>query len=42
MAAVARECLPFIAGFLLVLVLITFVPQLVLWLPDLIYGKALP
>jgi C4-dicarboxylate transporter DctM subunit len=41
-AAVARECLPFIAGFLLVLVLITFVPQLVLWLPDLIYGKALP
>ena len=41
-AAVAHECLPFIAGFLLVLVLITFVPQLVLWLPDLIYGKALP
>lgn len=40
-AVVARECVPFIVGFLVVLALITFVPQLVLWLPDLVYGKAL-
>ena len=40
-AAVARECVPFIIGFLLVLGLITFMPQLVLWLPDLVYGVAL-
>lgn len=40
--AVAREALPFIGGFLVVLVLITFVPQLVLWLPDLVYGPAIP
>ncbi|PZQ48161.1 MAG: ABC transporter permease [Rhodovulum sulfidophilum] len=40
--AVAREALPFIGGFLVVLALITFVPQLVLWLPDLVYGPALP
>ena len=40
-AAVARECIPFIIGFLVVLLLITFIPQLVLWLPDLVYGKAL-
>lgn len=39
-AAVARECFPFIVGFLVVLVLITFIPQLVLWLPDLVYGVA--
>ncbi|MEJ1159166.1 TRAP transporter large permease [Prosthecomicrobium sp. N25] len=41
-AAVARECLPFIGGFLVVLALITFVPGLVLWLPDLVYGPATP
>jgi C4-dicarboxylate transporter DctM subunit len=41
-AAVARECLPFVLGFIVVLVLITFVPQLVLWLPDLVYGPAVP
>lgn len=40
-AAVARECVPFVVGFLVVLALITFVPPLVLWLPDLVYGKAL-
>lgn len=40
--SVARECMPFIVGFLVVLGLITFVPGLVLWLPDLVYGKALP
>lgn len=37
---VALECAPYIIGFLVVLLLITFVPQLVLWLPDLVYGPA--
>ncbi len=37
---VAVECVPYIIGFLVVLALITFVPQLVLWLPDLVYGPA--
>lgn len=41
-AAVAKECLPFLIGFLVVLALITFIPELVLWLPDLVYGKATP
>jgi TRAP-type C4-dicarboxylate transport system permease large subunit len=41
-ADVARECLPFIYGFLVVLALITFIPGLVLWLPDLAYGPAQP
>lgn len=40
--SVARECLPFIGGFIVVLLLITFIPELVLWLPDLVYGKAKP
>ena len=39
---VALECVPYIIGFLVVLALITFVPQLVLWLPDLVYGPAKP
>lgn len=39
-ATVARETLPYILAFLVVLLLITFVPQLVLWLPDLVYGPA--
>jgi len=39
-AAVARETMPYILAFLVVLLLITFVPQLVLWLPDLVYGPA--
>ena len=38
---VALECVPYIIGFLIVLALITFVPQLVLWLPDLVYGPAI-
>lgn len=38
---VALECVPYIIGFLVVLALITFVPQLVLWLPDLVYGPAI-
>ncbi len=37
---VALECVPYIIGFLVILMLITFVPQLVLWLPDLVYGPA--
>lgn len=38
---VALECVPYIVGFLIVLLLITLVPQLVLWLPDLVYGPAM-
>jgi C4-dicarboxylate transporter DctM subunit len=37
---VAVECIPYIVGFLVILMLITFVPQLVLWIPDLVYGPA--
>lgn len=37
---VAVECIPYIIGFLVILILITFVPQLVLWIPDLVYGPA--
>jgi len=40
--SIARECIPFILGFLMVLTLITYIPQLVLFLPDLVYGKAIP
>ncbi len=39
---IAKECIPFIIGFLFVLALITYIPWLVLWLPDLVYGKATP
>lgn len=39
-AAVARETVPYILAFLVVLLLITLIPQLVLWLPDLVYGPA--
>jgi tripartite ATP-independent transporter DctM subunit len=39
-ATVARETMPYVLAFLVVLLLITFVPQLVLWLPDLVYGPA--
>ncbi|QQR38426.1 TRAP transporter large permease [Devosia rhizoryzae] len=38
---VARECIPFIVGFLVILLVITLMPQLVLWLPDLVYGPSL-
>jgi tripartite ATP-independent transporter DctM subunit len=41
-SAVVREVWPFIIGFMLVLLLITLVPQLVLWVPDLAYGPATP
>ena len=40
--AVTREVMPFVMGFLVVLLLITLVPSLVLWLPDLVYGPAKP
>jgi len=40
--SVARECIPFIVGFIAVLLLITYIPSLVLWLPDLVYGKTHP
>jgi tripartite ATP-independent transporter DctM subunit len=33
------EVLPFLGAMMLVLVLLTVFPQLVLWLPDLVYGK---
>lgn len=39
-AAVAREALPYILAFVVVLLLITLIPQLALWLPDLVYGPA--
>jgi tripartite ATP-independent transporter DctM subunit len=39
-ATVARETMPYVLAFLVVLLLITFIPQLVLWLPDLVYGPA--
>jgi tripartite ATP-independent transporter DctM subunit len=39
-SAVARDALPYVAGFLLVLLLLVFVPDLVLWLPNLIYGPS--
>jgi tripartite ATP-independent transporter DctM subunit len=34
-----RAILPWLAPLLVTLALITYVPQIVLWLPDLIYGK---
>jgi len=36
--AVARDALPYVGGFVIVLLLLIFVPELVLWLPDLVYG----
>jgi len=37
-AQVARECLPYIGALLLVLAIITFFPELVLYLPNLVFG----
>ena len=34
------EVLPFLGAMLLVLLLLTVFPQITLWLPDLVYGKA--
>lgn len=39
-ADVARECFPFVIGLIVVLMVLTYVPELTLWLPDLVYGKA--
>jgi tripartite ATP-independent transporter DctM subunit len=39
-ATVARETTPYIIAFLVILMLVTFVPQFALWLPDLVYGPA--
>jgi len=41
-AAVARDAVPFVFAFLLVLALLTSLPQISLWLPDLVYGPARP
>ncbi len=41
-ASIARDCVPFILGFLVVLALITFVPELVLWLPNLVFDVPNP
>jgi tripartite ATP-independent transporter DctM subunit len=38
--AVGRACLPYIAILILVLMLITYIPALTLWLPDLVMGVA--
>ncbi len=35
------EVLPFLAAMLVVLLLLTLFPQITLWLPDLLYGKAM-
>lgn len=37
-AQVARECLPYVGALLLVLAIITFFPELVLYLPNLVFG----
>ena len=34
------EVLPFLGAMLVVLLLLTLFPQITLWLPDLMYGKA--
>jgi C4-dicarboxylate transporter DctM subunit len=39
LAAIVRECVPFIAAAIAVLVLITFVPETILWLPR-VFGYA--
>lgn len=41
-AAVAREAIPYVIAFLAILALITFVPQISLWLPDAAYGVSRP
>jgi C4-dicarboxylate transporter DctM subunit len=40
LATVAKETIPYIIGFLVVLMLVTFIPQISLWLPNLVYGAA--
>ena len=41
-ALVARETIPYILAFLAVLLLVTLLPQITLWLPDLAYGPSTP
>ena len=41
-AAVARETIPYVLAFLMILMLVTYIPQLTLWIPDLAYGVARP
>lgn len=41
-ATVARETIPYLLAFAAILLLLTFVPQLSLWLPDLAYGVSRP
>ena len=36
-----RATLPFLIPLLLSLLVITFVPEICLWLPDLVFGRAL-
>jgi TRAP-type C4-dicarboxylate transport system permease large subunit len=33
LAAIVRECVPFIAAAIVVLAIVTFVPETILWLP---------
>ena len=40
LATVAKGTIPYIIGFLVVLMLVTFIPQISLWLPNLVYGAA--
>jgi tripartite ATP-independent transporter DctM subunit len=39
--AVAKECVPYIIGFLILLVVLTLFPSLTVWLPNLVYGPQL-
>lgn len=41
-ATVARETIPYLLAFAAILLLLTFVPHLSLWLPDLAYGVSRP
>jgi C4-dicarboxylate transporter DctM subunit len=38
--AVGRQCLPYIVVLIAVLMLITYIPELTLWLPDYFMGKS--
>jgi len=35
LAAIVRECVPFIVAAIVVLVIVTFVPETILWLPKM-------
>ncbi|MDI1245820.1 MAG: TRAP transporter large permease subunit, partial [Rhodoferax sp.] len=38
LSSVIKEVLPFLAGNLVVLMLVSFIPQLSLWLPNMLFG----